>query len=93
MTHRKDLLEKGIAVTCGPRDEEYGSPEVNMQNTANFWNAYFAARFPECDIDITPEDVAWLNNLQKVSRATSGNAGDDTYTDASVYSAIAGEVR
>jgi hypothetical protein len=93
MTHRKELLRSAIKATCGERDKEYGPPEINLQNTANFWNCYLLARFPYFDGELNPEDVAWMNNLQKVSRASSGPAGDDTYADAAAYSAIAGEVR
>ena len=94
MTHRKELLKAGIAATCGSRDKEYGPPEVNLQNTANLWNAYMACKHDITDgVLFTAEDVAWLNTLQKISRAASGPAGDDTYIDAAVYSAIAGEVR
>lgn len=95
MTHRKELLEKAIGVTCGPRDEEYGSPKYNLANTAALWNAYLQAKFPYPGDKVVfdAEDVAWLNTLQKISRATSGQAGDDTYLDAAGYAAIAGEVR
>ena len=93
MTHRKELLKAGIAATCGSRDKEYGPPEVNLQNTANLWNAYLLAKFHDQEFDVTAEDVALMNVLQKVSRAASGPAGDDTYVDAAAYAAIAGEVR
>ena len=98
MTHRKELLEAGIKATCGERDEEYGDPKVNLENTARLWNAYLGAKYPELEKLLTAEDVSWLNVLQKVSRAAShpgtmSSVGDDTYIDAAVYSAIAGEVR
>ena len=93
MTHRKELLEKAIEVTCNSRQAEYGTPDNNLSNTARLWNAYLTAKYLHTPIVITAEDVAWLNVLQKVSRATSGQAGDDTYLDAAAYAAIAGEVR
>ena len=95
MTHRKELLEKAIEVTCNSRQAEYGTPAENLDNTAQLWNAYFAAK-QGVELDPTlfsAEDVAWLNTLQKISRATTGQAGDDTYLDAAAYAAIAGEVR
>ncbi len=93
MTDRKELLEKAIDVTCNSRQAEYGTPRENLTNTADLWNAYFEAKYVGYVEKITAEDVAWLNTLQKISRATSGQAGDDTYLDAAAYSAIAGEVR
>ena len=98
MTHRKELLEAGIAATCGERDEEYGDPRPNFENTASLWNAYIRAKYPNAEMMFTCEDVAWLNNLQKMSRAIShpgvmSSVGDDTYIDAAVFAAIAGELK
>jgi len=83
--NRKQILENAIKHTCGDRDAEYGSPADNLTITAKLWSAYLR-------IDLSAEDVAWLNVLQKMSRTFHGNAKPDTYEDAAAYAAIAGEL-
>jgi len=96
---RKEILENAIEHTCGDRDVEYGLPKENLESISILWTAYLVSKYrglvigqtPIGQFDITAEDVAWLNVLQKISRTFSGNVKADTYEDAAAYSAIAGE--
>lgn len=98
---RKEILEDAIAVTCGDREEDYGSPVINLGNTAELWSAYlrtkYFSKYPGYEnlggeFILTAEDVAWLNLLQKISRSFKAPK-KDTYLDAAAYAAIAGECR
>ena len=90
---RVELLEEGIRLTKGSRNEAYGEPIDNLNNIARLWSAYIGNKLGHY-ICITPEDVAWLNTLQKIARTQlpDTKTQEDTYVDAAVYAAIAGEV-
>lgn len=88
---RKEILENAIQHTCGDRDVEYGFPKENFDNIARLWKAYLIGKYGKIELDITAEDVAWINVLQKMARTFSGNVKLDTYEDAAAFSAIAGE--
>ena len=60
------ILEEAAAITSGDRQKTYGDPATNHSRTARLWNAWLAVR--GFDVDLTPEDVCWLNVLQKMSR-------------------------
>jgi len=93
--NRKQLLEAGIALTCGSRNEEYGSPYLNLGDCAELFTAYLNAKFGGTTIDehfeLTAEDVAHFNVLQKMARTFRGQLKVDTYIDGATYFAIAGE--
>lgn len=89
--NREQILRTGIELTTGDRNRAYGEPSQNMTNIAQLWSAYLSIRY--LPITIAAEDVAQLNVLQKVARAAGpGETSDDTFIDAAVYSAIAGEL-
>ena len=92
--HRKEILENAIKHTCGERDNEYGSPGYNLENTATLWREYLRMKNPGFKLTISAEDVAILNMLQKVSRRISGDSLPhmDTFEDMAAYAAIAGEL-
>lgn len=53
-------------ITANARRDAYGTPDENHRRTATMWSAYLHARGnPRA---LSPEDVCWLNILQKVSR-------------------------
>lgn len=99
---RRVLLEQALAATCGERNVSYGSPNKNLADCAALWTAYLAGKYhglqpgylPEHTygrFELTSEDVAWLNVLQKIARTFHGIGAADTYIDAAAYAAIAGE--
>ena len=94
---RESTLRQAIAHTCGDRDVDYGSPVKNLGDTAQLWSTYIFAKYSGKTIDplqfnLTAEDVAWLNVLQKISRSFA-KYKPDNYEDAAAYAAIAGECR
>ena len=96
-TIRGRLLETGLSLTEGNRDIEYGEPRENFENIALLWNGYLNGKYggqlvDEKNFQLTPEDVAQFCVLMKIARTFIGKPKMDTYTDAAVYSAIAGEL-
>ena len=90
IVNRKELLKNAIKHTCGDRDVEYGSPRMNLGHISMLWTAYIRAKYL-IDFELTSEDVAWFNVLQKMARTFSKSTKPDTYEDAAAYAAIAGE--
>lgn len=93
---RVQFLMQGQRLTAGDRDAEYGTPYINLSNCAGLFTAYLCGKYGGVTVDplqfdLTAEDVAWLNVLQKIARTFSGNVKPDTYIDAATYAAIAGE--
>jgi len=62
---KKLVEERGVA---------YGPPAVNHVRTARLWTAYLSNRGHFGRLIITPEDVCFLNILQKIARCM-GDAG------------------
>ena len=53
-------------ITQNARRSAYGPPGENHGRTATLWSAYLHSRgYPRA---LSPEDVCWLNILQKISR-------------------------
>jgi hypothetical protein len=89
--NRLEILAEAAAITGESRNKEYGEPRDNLGDCAELWTAYLQAKF-QITIVLSAEDVAWLNNLQKIARTFRGQPKPDTYIDAAAYVAIAGEV-
>jgi len=49
-------------VVHGARREDYGHPRDNHGRTARLWSAYLR-------VEVTPEQVCFLNILQKIARS------------------------
>jgi hypothetical protein len=86
------LLEKGIELTGGDRNETYGPPWDNLTACAQLWEAYIGAKFG-AELKMTAEDVAHMMQLVKMTRTFHGSYHADNYLDNAVYGAIAGECR
>jgi len=87
------LLKKGIELTGGDRNETYGPPWDNLTACAQLWEAYLDAKFDECRVKLTAEDVAHMMVLVKMARTFYGTYHEDSALDGAVYMAIAGECR
>lgn len=95
--HRARMLLTGADLTSGDRNREYGEPEQNFENVELLWNAYLNGKYGGKIIDplnaqLSSEDVAWMCVLMKIGRTFIGQPKEDTYIDAAVYAAIAGEL-
>ncbi len=96
---RTVILERAAQLVSENREEQYGSPHDNLSATAKLIESYLIAKFRGATVDekqfeITAEDVAWINVLQKIGRCITGKVVvRDNYIDAAGYAALAGELR
>lgn len=72
------ILDIAQEATTGARNSDYGSPLKNHSITAGLWSDYLG-------VDISPENVCFLNILQKISRTVSGRLTEDTLVDIAGY--------
>lgn len=87
---RAQILREAERIIYGDREDEYGSPAVNLQATADLWSAYLERQL---NAPIKPYDVALMMVLLKVSRAKNGGQTSiDHFVDIAGYAAIAGEL-
>lgn len=61
------LLEEADSIVNGDRAKAYGHPADNHRCTAALWAAFLNRKYG-AGLELTAEDVCWLNILQKVSR-------------------------
>jgi hypothetical protein len=87
----KDTLETAAAYVAGPRSRYYGHPLDNHGRTAALVRAYLKARFG-IDLDVTEEDVCWMNVLQKIARDMNAPV-EDGPVDVAGYAANVAEIR
>lgn len=98
---RVRTLEEAARLTGGDRNKSYGSPYDNLSDCANLWNAYINTKWGcieesadgSYSVRLKAEDVSWLMVLVKMTRSFYPGYHPDNYTDATAYSAIAGECR
>lgn len=83
--NRSDLLDLAKELTTQKRDEDYGHPGANFLRTARLWSAYTG-------FDISPEMVAAMMVLAKVSRLRHDPTKADGWVDIAGYSACGAEV-
>lgn len=81
---RASVLNRARDLTCGPREQSYGSPVDNMSDTAALWSAYLGA-------PVTAQQVAVCMALVKIARLRTSPAHMDSHDDAAAYIAIAYE--
>ena len=82
---RKECLETAVKYVCGDRDQQYGSPAVNMKKIAEFWTTYKGVEF-------SPKDVAAMMPLMKIARISSGQAKSDNWVYGCGYLSIGCEL-
>lgn len=83
---RKNILETAISTVCVDREKQYGSPENNFRQIAEFWSNYLQWK-------IDSHDVAVMMALLKIARISSGQKKADNYIDLAGYAACAAELR
>ncbi len=82
---REEVLNTAKKYVCGDRENEYGSPEDNFRDIAEFWSIFKGVTF-------TPTDVAMMMALLKIARIKSGTATEDSFVDLAGYAACGAEV-
>lgn len=69
-----NILLEADKIIHGDRQQAYGTPLKNHSRTAALWSAYLG-------VQITAEQVCFMNILQKVSRSATGVRQRDTLVD------------
>lgn len=84
-----EITQRAGELIAGDRDRQHGDKRENFLNIACIWNAYLGWRL---DGGLTPQDVAIMMSLMKISRTKTGSHNPDDYVDGVGYLAIAGDL-
>lgn len=84
-TTRAEILDAAKEIVTGDREKQYGKPEDNFADIAEFWTTYTGC-------PISAEDVAIMMTLLKIARIRSGNYKADSFVDLCGYASIAAEI-
>ena len=77
-------LAAKIADTATARSTNYGEPEQNFANIADFWSAWLSARH-KVEVTLEPFDVGVMSALMKVGRLATTPDHEDSALDAAAY--------
>lgn len=87
---RSNILQAGLNLTNGTRNEAYGDPHPNLTTFAHLVNVYLKGLgWTGPKLDAT--DGSIIMALAKISRVAVNKGHNDNYVDGAVYMAIAGE--
>lgn len=81
---RAGILEEAARLVDGERDQQYAPPKVNFTRIAALWGAYNGNEY-------TPQDVAIMMALLKISRLANNDMARDSWVDAAGYLACGAE--
>ena len=84
--NRADILAEASDLTCGERDDVYGSPQTNHERIAAGWRVILEKA------DLTPTQVALCMAWVKIARLVQTDDHLDSFIDGAAYMAIAGEL-
>jgi len=77
--YTETVLDEAQRLVHGARRHDYGTPFENHSRTAALWSAYL-------QVSLSPEQVCFLNILQKISRSVT-SVTRDTLVDIAGYAA------
>lgn len=66
-----NILDEANVAVEGRRRNDYGTPRENHMRTAHLWTEYLHGKYGGAyglEFVLTPEDVCFLNILQKIAR-------------------------
>lgn len=86
VTPREHILNAAKEATCGDRNLNYGNPEDNFADIADFWSVYKGVNF-------TSHDVAVMCVLIKVARLKKSPNHIDSAVDIAGYAACLGDIQ
>lgn len=89
VTPRGRVLREAENLITGDRNQTYGSPTQNFQNTADIWNALMGHKFKDGH-SFTPTDVANLMIGLKLARMVA-QPKRDNFVDIAGYAACGWE--
>jgi len=81
-----DLLNAALQVVTGPRRQEYGDPEHDLECSGQLMSAWLNRRFG-VTIAITGADVSQLMILHKAARLAHTPGHHDSWLDQAGYAA------
>lgn len=82
---KQSILEEAITIVHGARQQDYGHPLDNHGATAQMWSAYLSRKL-RVAVELSPEDVCFLNIMQKISRQANRPTRDNI-VDCAGYAA------
>ena len=89
--NRQQTLAKALEAVNGSRDADYGKPENNFQNIADYWTLWLEQRHG-VQVNIDPTDVAIMLDLMKTARLAHNPSKADNWIDKAGYAACGAEV-
>ena len=93
MTDREKILKGALEKSTQIKDLEYGKPEDNFNDIAEFWNTYLAIKRRRGNHMLRGDDVANMMVLLKMVRIMNGTEVEDSYIDGCGYFAGGYECR
>jgi len=89
---RQQLLDEARKITSVDRNKNYGNPEDNFQNIADYWNVYLRVLGVLRDgVSIKHVDVAYMMALMKLARLNTNATHHDSLVDLAGYAACAAD--
>jgi len=79
----EQILTKAAELVSGERATQHGDYVAQFERTAELWSVYLK-------VEVTAQQVAFCNALQKVSRDEVGAYNEDDGYDAAAYTGLAG---
>lgn len=86
-TETKTILQEAHGLIYGNREADYGDPNKNLQDIANFWTSYLAGKHG-AEFAVDKEDVCQLMVLLKMARGFNGPKKRDTIVDQAGYTGL-----
>ena len=93
MTGREKILQGALEKSTQIKDLEYGKPEDNFSDIAEFWNTYLKIKHRRGNHSLKGDDVANMMVLFKMVRIMNGTEVEDSYVDGCGYFAGGYECR
>lgn len=91
LTSREQVLYEAADLVTGDRNQAYGSPTQNFQNTADIWNVLLGHKLKDGEV-ITATEVATLMIGLKLAR-TVAQPKRDNFVDMAGYAACGWETQ
>jgi hypothetical protein len=82
---REQVLDEAKSYIMADRNQDYGTPEQNFTDIAEFWTTYLGH-------PVQPHDVAAMMQLMKISRVKTNPNKRDSWVDGAGYAACGFEV-
>ena len=88
------VLEEAHTLIFGQRQEDYGTPEENLANIANYWEIYLRSRglLNEDNDGLFFYDVCRMMELLKIARLGHDPHAHDSSVDVCGYEALVDRV-